>query len=269
LWQITASHDGYSEGFITQKRALADTAPLVNNKEHSAVFSLAGIKYLLTHPHQLKWVITREIHFGKRKKSKCKWVEWQKYDANMHIMMMKEHVELLSVNTLNVERIKIFEEMVSGIGKDLKILDVGCGDAVISEPLMKKGHFVAAVDLPTVATSAHKCNVSSIMAGDAETLAFSDASFDLVIASEVLEHLWAPESFIDEAYRILKPIGFLIIETPEGMAGLNYDSHRNFYTVEKIEKLLAPKFRLMRVERLAATGSAQTPTIIVFLEKTA
>jgi 2-polyprenyl-3-methyl-5-hydroxy-6-metoxy-1,4-benzoquinol methylase len=233
------------------------------------VFSLAGIKYLLTHPHQLRWVITREIHFGQRKKSKRKWVEWQKYDANMHIMMMAQHAELLSVNTLNVDRVKIFVDMVNDIGKDLRILDVGCGDGVISEPLVKKGHFVAAVDLPTVATSDHKCNVSSIMAGDAETLAFAGATFDLVIASEVLEHLWAPESFIDEAYRTLKPLGFLIIETPEGIAGLNYDSHRNFYTVEKIEKMLAPKFILKRVERLAATGSAQTPTIILFLEKTA
>jgi ubiquinone/menaquinone biosynthesis C-methylase UbiE len=71
------------------------------------------------------------------------------------------------------------------------------------------------------------------MAGDAETLAFADTTFDLVIASEVLEHLWAPETFIDEAYRTLKPRGFLIIETPEGIAGLNYDSHKNFYTVEK------------------------------------
>jgi 2-polyprenyl-3-methyl-5-hydroxy-6-metoxy-1,4-benzoquinol methylase len=232
------------------------------------VFSLAGIKYLLTHPRQLRWVITREIHFGQRKKSKRKWVEWQKYDANMHIMMMQEHAELLSVNTLNVDRIKIFSDMVSSIGENLRILDVGCGDGVISEPLIKKDHFVAAVDLPTVATSAHKCNVSSIMAGDAETLAFADATFDLVIASEVLEHLWAPESFIDEAHRTLKPYGFLIIETPEGMAGLNYDSHMNYYTVEKIEKMVSPKFNLNRVERLAATGSAQTPTIIIFLEKT-
>jgi 2-polyprenyl-3-methyl-5-hydroxy-6-metoxy-1,4-benzoquinol methylase len=229
---------------------------------------VSGIKYLLTHPHQLKWVITREIHFGQRKKNKRKWVEWQKYDANMHIMMMQEHAELLTVNTLNVDRIKIFNDMVKGIGKDLQILDVGCGDGVISEPLMRVGHFVAAVDLPTVATSAHKCRVSSIMAGDAETLAFEDGSFDLVIASEVLEHLWAPESFINEAYRTLKPRGHLIIETPEGMAGLNYDSHMNYYTVEKLEKMLTPKFAAKKVERLAATGSAQTPTIIVFFEKT-
>jgi 2-polyprenyl-3-methyl-5-hydroxy-6-metoxy-1,4-benzoquinol methylase len=229
---------------------------------------ISGIKYLLTHPHQLRWVITREIHFGQRKKSKRKWVEWQKYDANMHIMMMQEHAELLTINTLNVDRIKIFNDMVNGIGKDLQILDVGCGDGVISEPLMKTGHFVAAVDLPTVATSAHKCRVSSIMAGDAETLAFADGSFDLVIASEVLEHLWAPESFINEASRTLKPRGHLIIETPEGMAGLNYDSHMNYYTVEKLEKILTPKFAVKKVERLAATGSAQTPTIIVFFEKT-
>ncbi len=182
--------------------------------------------------------------------------------------MMEEHADILSVNTLNVDRIKIFKDIVNGIGSGLRILDVGCGDGVISEPLVKMGHFVAAVDLPTVATSSHKCNVSSIMAGDAETLAFGNATFDLVIASEVLEHLWAPENFITEAYRTLKPRGYLIIETPEGIEGLNYDSHMNFYTVEKLEKMLGPKFKVKKIERLAATGSAQTPTIIVFFEKT-
>ena len=228
---------------------------------------VSGIKYLLTHPHQLKWVITREIYFGNRKKSKRKWVEWQKYDANMHITMMQTHAETISINTLNVDRIKIFSTMVDKIGKNLQILDVGCGDGVISEPLIKSGHYVAAVELPTVATSSQKCKVSSVMAGDAETLAFTSTSFDLVIASEVLEHLWSPESFIEEAFRTLKPRGYLIIETPEGLASLNYDSHMNFYTVEKLKKILAPRFKVKQIERLAATGSAQTPTIIVFLEK--
>jgi 2-polyprenyl-3-methyl-5-hydroxy-6-metoxy-1,4-benzoquinol methylase len=166
-----------------------------------------------------------------------------------------------------VDRIKIFNNMVDGIGRNLRILDVGCGDGVISEPLIKAGHYVTAVDLPTVATAANKSKVSALMAGDAETLAFPDATFDLVIASEVLEHLWAPENFVNETYRTLKPHGSLIIETPEGLAGLNYDSHMNYYTVEKIEKMLTPRFRVKRLERLAATGSAQTPTIIVFLEK--
>ncbi len=229
--------------------------------------NLSGIKYLLTHPKQLMWVVRREICFGQRKKSKRQWVEWQKYDANMHIMMMAEHAEILSINTLNVDRIKIFKDIADGIGKDLRILDVGCGDGVISEPLIKAGHYVTAVDLPTVATAANKNKVSALIAGDAEILAFPDATFDLVIASEVLEHLWAPENFVNEAYRTLKPRGSLVLETPEGIAGLNYDSHMNYYTAEKLEKMLAPRFRIKKVERLAATGSAQTPTIIVFLEK--
>ena len=227
-----------------------------------------GIKYLLSHPHQLKWVITREIYFGQRKKSKKNWVEWQKYDANMHIMMMQAHAETLSVNTLNVDRIKIFVDVVNGMGgTGLQILDVGCGDGVISEPLMKMGNFVAGVELPTVATLAHKCNVSSVMAGDAETLAFAKGSFDLVLASEVVEHLWAPESFLNEAHRVLKPHGYLIVETPEGKAGLNYDSHRNFFTVERLKDMLGARFSLLDVKRLAATGSAQTPTIIVLFKK--
>lgn len=228
---------------------------------------IQGIKYLLMHPHQLKWVVTREIYFGQRKNSKKKWVEWQKYDAKMHIMMMQAHAETLSVNTLNATRIQIFIDMVNTIGKDLKILDVGCGDGVISEPIMKMGNYVAALELPTVATLAKKCNVSSVMAGDAEELAFASESFDLVIASEVVEHLWEPKSFLNEAHRVLKPSGYIIIETPEGEKGLNYDSHRNFFTVDRLKEMLNTRFTLNEVKRLEATGSAQTPTIILLLRK--
>lgn len=229
---------------------------------------ISGAKYLLTHPHQLKWVLTREISFRQRKKSKTKWVEWQKYDANMHILMMQAHPEAMSVNALNLDRLKIFKDLVDSIAPvGLQILDVGCGDGVLSEPLMKKGHFVVAIDLPTIATSEQKTKVSSVLVNDAETLSFVDETFDLIIASEVLEHLWAPKYFISEACRTLKSEGTLIIETPEGLAGLNYDSHLDFYTVEKLEKMLSPNFTLKKVERLAATGSAQTPTIILLFRK--
>jgi 2-polyprenyl-3-methyl-5-hydroxy-6-metoxy-1,4-benzoquinol methylase len=230
---------------------------------------ILGIKYLLTHPNQLRWVITRELYFGQRKKSKKKWVEWQKYDANTHISMMRAHTETLSVNTLNTARIQIFTDMVKSIGSNLKILDVGCGEGAISEPIMNRGNYVAALELPGVATLAKKYNVSTVMAGDAEQLAFASGSFDLVIASEVVEHLWQPQSFLDEAYRVLKPEGYLIVETPEGEAGLHYDSHKHFFTVERLTQMLDKSFILKEVKRLDATGSAQTPTIILLMRKLA
>lgn len=228
---------------------------------------IQGLKYLLSHPHQLKWVITREIYFGQRKKSKKKWVEWQKYDANMHISMMQAHAETLSVNTLNKDRRKIFLDMVNTVGENLKILDVGCGDGVISEPILKLGNYVASVELPTIATLAKKCQVSTITAGDAEQLAFAPETFDIVIASEVLEHLWSPESFLNEAHRVLKNNGYLIVETPEGEEGLHYDSHKYFFTVESLKLMVYRKFEVSQVKRLDATGSAQTPTIILLMRK--
>lgn len=67
-------------------------------------------------------------------------VEWQKYDANIHIMMMQTHTETLSLNTLNVDRIKIFVDRVKGLGSDLQILDVGCREGILSELIMNMGN---------------------------------------------------------------------------------------------------------------------------------
>ncbi|MBT0158797.1 class I SAM-dependent methyltransferase [Candidatus Bathyarchaeota archaeon A05DMB-2] len=226
-----------------------------------------GVIYLLSHPKQLRWIIIRETHYGGRKRSKQQWVEWQKYDANVHISMMRAHTDKLSASELNSARIKIFSDMVNSIGKDLKVLDVGCGDGVLSVPIWKMGNYVASVELPTVATLAKKCMVPQVVACDAEQLAFVTDSFDVVLASEVVEHLWHPQSFLDEAHRVLKAGGFLIVETPEGEAGLNYDSHRHYFTVERLEQMLSGKFTLCEVKRLEATGSAQTPTIILMLRK--
>jgi ubiquinone/menaquinone biosynthesis C-methylase UbiE len=129
------------------------------------------------------------------------------------------------------------------------------------------GNFVASVELSGIIALAPKHRVPFAVAGDIEQLACASNTFDLVVASEVVEHLWDPESFFAEAYRVLKDKGYLIVETPEGKGSLNYDSHRHFFTVEILEELLANKFAFCKVERLQAGGLAQTPTIIVLFRK--
>ena len=228
-----------------------------------------GITYLLTHPRQLRWIIIRETYYGDRKRSKQKWVEWQKYDAQIHIAMMQAHSDVISENELNMARIRIFTDMIRQIGQNLNVLDVGCGDGVLTEPVWKMGNHVTSMELPEIAKLAQKCRVPAIVAGDAEQLAFASNSFDVVFASEMVEHLWQPQSFLDEAHRVLRADGYLIVETPEGKEGLQYDSHRHYFTVERLTQMLSPKFVLLEVKRLKATGSAQTPTIILLLQKTA
>jgi 2-polyprenyl-3-methyl-5-hydroxy-6-metoxy-1,4-benzoquinol methylase len=165
-----------------------------------------------------------------------------------------------------VARIQIFSDMVSRLGDGLRVLDVGCGEGAIGEPIWKMGNYVISVELPTIATLAHRCGVPLVVAGDAEHLTFASNSFDVVLASEVVEHLWNPPSFLDEAYRVLRANGHLIISTPEGREGLRYDSHKHYFTAEGLKQMLRARFTLCEVKRLKPT-SAPTPTIILLLRK--
>lgn len=180
---------------------------------------------------------------------------------------MQANPAVMRASLLNAARVQTVSDMVSRLGKGLRVLDVGCGDGVMGEPIWKMGNNVISLELPTIAILAHRCGVPLIVGGDAEHLTFASNSFDVVLASEVMEHLWNPHNFLDEAHRVLRANGYLIIETPEGRGGLNYDDHKNYFTVERLKQMLGARFAVCEVKRLKATGSAQTPTIILLLRK--
>ncbi len=147
------------------------------------------------------------------------------------------------------------------------VLDVGCGDGVLSEPIAKQGNTVTGFDLPTITPMAHKRRVSMVFSGDAEHLAFRPEIFDVVLASEVVEHLWNPQRLLDDAYRVLKPTGLLILEAPEGIEGLRYDAHKNWFTVEVFQHMLGDKFKLLKFKRFSPEWGAPTATIICLFQK--
>ena len=51
------------------------------------------------------------------------------------------------------------------------------------------------------------------LVADARALALADASFDVVLCTEVLEHIPEPQRAIDEMYRVLRPGGTLLLTT--------------------------------------------------------
>ena len=223
-----------------------------------------GFIYLLTHPLQLKHIIIRETRYRFRYRSKQKWVEWQLYDASMSTP--QHSTAVAHARPLNVERVQTISDMVSRIGNGLSVLDVGCGDGAIGEPLREMGNMVISVELPKIVKLAQSRLVPLLVAGDAEHLAFASKSFDVVIASEVVEHLWDPISFFNEAYRVLRRNGYLVISTPEGLESLRYDSHKHYFTVEGLKRMLGAKFSLQEVKRLKPLG-APTPTLILLFRK--
>jgi len=93
-----------------------------------------------------------------------------------------------------------------------RILEVGCDHAVMLRMLEKSGHEVHGVDVNKDAV--RLANHPRVQYGTADALPHEDASFDVCIASHVIEHLDEPQRLVEEAKRVLKPGGKLILIYP-------------------------------------------------------
>lgn len=106
---------------------------------------------------------------------------------------------------------KIVEEVGLATSDKCKVLDIGCGEGKIWQLLPNLD--VTGLDiLPKNLDKAKK--YLKPVKGRAENLPFQDNVFDLVVASEILEHLFLPEKALREIKRVLKPGGKAIITFP-------------------------------------------------------
>lgn len=101
------------------------------------------------------------------------------------------------------------------VGSSRTILDVGCLDGTVGELLLRRGNVVHGIDAaaPAVAAAVRR-GVLARVGNLEERLDFPDAMFDVVFAGEVLEHIFAVDTLLAEAHRVLKPGGCLVATTP-------------------------------------------------------
>jgi ubiquinone/menaquinone biosynthesis C-methylase UbiE len=97
--------------------------------------------------------------------------------------------------------------------KGKRILDVGAGTGRVSVPLAKAGAVVTALDVSGVMLEQlkKKNEKIKIVIGDGEKLPFENDSFDSVVAAFFIVHLKDPTRFFDDAYRVLKDGGMLVV----------------------------------------------------------
>ena len=109
-------------------------------------------------------------------------------------------------------RASAFTELVGG--PDLRVLDLGCRSGALTRAYVD-GNDVLGIDVDRVALGeAAKLGIETRWANVEEPLDVEDASFDVVVVGELLEHLQEPARVIAEARRVLRPGGRLVGSVP-------------------------------------------------------
>lgn len=97
------------------------------------------------------------------------------------------------------------------------VLEVACGSGIGLGFLAQRAKSVVGGDIDKknidFATALYKNTPIQIQEIDAHSLPFKESSFDVVLLFEAIYYLVHPETFVQEAFRVLRPKGLLIICT--------------------------------------------------------
>ncbi|MGE5608629.1 MAG: class I SAM-dependent methyltransferase [Bacillota bacterium] len=101
----------------------------------------------------------------------------------------------------------------------LRVLDVGCGNGYLAGQFLSRGCRVVGLDLSEqgigIARQTYPAGRFEVLAADDEVLQnLREEPFDLVISTEVVEHLYAPRPYVRGCFSALKPGGRFICSTP-------------------------------------------------------
>lgn len=116
------------------------------------------------------------------------------------------------------KRLKIiFDKLLSGISiKGKKFLDVGCGLGFFSREALKRGAIVVGCDVgPNLVNYCRKkIPEAKFVVSSASNLSFQNNFFDIVLFTEVLEHVDDQFKSLDEVFRVVKKGGYVVLTTP-------------------------------------------------------
>jgi SAM-dependent methyltransferase len=118
--------------------------------------------------------------------------------------------------------------------KSGKILDIGCGNSPYKHLINRRSEYIG-IDI--AGQKDFKYNNYNISYFDGENIPMPNESVNLILCTEVLEHIATPEKIIKEMHRVLENDGSALISIPWSARFhyIPYDYYR--YTPSSLEKL--------------------------------
>jgi SAM-dependent methyltransferase len=147
------------------------------------------------------------------------------------------------------ERAALFRRYVGGPGR--RVLDLGCRDGALTR-VYAEGNDLVGVDADRDAlAAASELGIETRWADLDEPLPFAGASFDVVVAGELLEHLRDPRAVVAEVRRVLRSGGTFVASVPNAyrlknrlrfLAGRKPEddpTHLQMFSADDVRALLA------------------------------
>jgi len=133
------------------------------------------------------------------------------------------------LHVFNPVRLQFIKEQVTArLGLDplehapfsgLRLLDIGCGGGLLSEPMSRLGAKVVGVDpsernIKTASVHRDEMGLDiDYRVGTAEDLAAAGERFDVILNMEVIEHVADPKAFTATCASMLRPGGLMFVAT--------------------------------------------------------
>jgi 2-polyprenyl-3-methyl-5-hydroxy-6-metoxy-1,4-benzoquinol methylase len=114
----------------------------------------------------------------------------------------------------------IVKQLRAHLPNGATVLDIGCGNGIISRAIGEAGYNVHGIDRSeaAIATARQTNRLPNVHfeIQDAEDLIIQGKTYDAVVCSEVLEHLNNPSGLLKEIEALLTPNGIVLVTVPNG-----------------------------------------------------
>jgi len=148
--------------------------------------------------------------------------------------------------------LRLLTKLGGGTITELNVADIGCGAGMQAQLWAERGHNVFGLDVnaPLIDIARQRAEKAGLSIhydiGSATELPYPDASMDVALLPELLEHVANWQGCLDEAIRILKPGGLLYLSTTNWLCPIQQEFNLPLYS-------WYPGFIKRRYEHLAVT----------------
>jgi len=149
------------------------------------------------------------------------------------------------------------------------ILDIGCGNGSILRHLQGLGYSqLQGLEISSYAIQRLRGEGIEMHYGVLPSIPLPEATFDVVIASQVLEHVIRRRRFVSEMRRVLKPGGRALIFVPDDCLGpINEPEHVIKYNAHSLRECLQQCFTVIRLDSMHDVNH-EMPILFAHVEKT-